>query len=66
MVSPLEEITELESGQEKRQVTAIAAGLIWLGGWLYTVAYSNLAWWKITLGIVSWVVWPYFRLLVLK
>ena len=32
-------------------------GAIWFIGWLFTIAYANLVWWKIILGIV---VWPYY------
>ncbi|MDD5093596.1 MAG: hypothetical protein PHV74_04345 [Dehalococcoidia bacterium] len=32
-------------------------GVIWFIGWLFTIGYVQLAWWKIILGIV---VWPYF------
>jgi hypothetical protein len=34
-----------------------AGGVIWFIGWLFTIGYANLIWWKIILGIV---VWPYF------
>ena len=33
------------------------AGTIWFIGWLFTIGYANLIWWKILLAIV---VWPYF------
>ena len=33
------------------------AGILWFIGWLFTIGYANLVWWKIILGIV---VWPYF------
>jgi hypothetical protein len=33
------------------------AGAVWFAGWLFTIAYANLVWWKIILGIV---VWPYY------
>jgi len=36
---------------------AAAAGAIWFMGWLFTIAFANLVWWKIIVGIV---VWPYF------
>ena len=29
----------------------------WFAGWLFTIAFAELVWWKIILGIV---VWPYF------
>lgn len=36
---------------------AATAGAFWFMGWLFTIAFANLVWWKIILGIV---VWPYF------
>jgi len=36
---------------------APVAGAFWFAGWLFTIAFAQLAWWKIILGIV---VWPYF------
>ncbi len=32
-------------------------GVLWFIGWLFTIGYVNLVWWKIILGIV---VWPWF------
>jgi hypothetical protein len=32
-------------------------GFVWFAGWLFTIAYANLVWWKIILGLV---VWPYY------
>jgi hypothetical protein len=32
-------------------------GMLWFGGWLFTIAYAQLVWWKILLGIVAW---PYY------
>jgi hypothetical protein len=33
------------------------AGGFWFAGWLFTIAFAQLAWWKIILGVV---VWPYY------
>jgi hypothetical protein len=33
------------------------AGCIWFIGWLFTISFAHLVWWKIILGIV---VWPLF------
>jgi hypothetical protein len=33
------------------------AGAFWFAGWLFTITFANLVWWKIILGIV---VWPLF------
>ncbi len=47
--------------QEKKSRRGAAAGGMaggfWFAGWLFTIAYANLVWWKIILGIV---VWPLF------
>jgi hypothetical protein len=32
-------------------------GLVWFAGWLFTIAYVNLVWWKMILALV---VWPYY------
>jgi hypothetical protein len=32
-------------------------GFIWFAGWLFTIAYAHLVWWKIILALV---VWPYY------
>jgi hypothetical protein len=33
------------------------SGTIWFIGWLFTIGFAHLIWWKIILGIV---VWPLF------
>jgi hypothetical protein len=32
-------------------------GTLWFIGWLFTIGFADLVWWKIILGIV---VWPFF------
>ena len=32
-------------------------GVIWFIGWLFTIAYANLAVWKMIVGII---IWPFF------
>ncbi len=32
-------------------------GTLWLIGWLFTVGFARLVWWKILLAVVAW---PYF------
>jgi hypothetical protein len=32
-------------------------GMIWFIGWLFTIGYASLVWWKILLGLI---IWPYF------
>ena len=36
---------------------AAGSGVIWFIGWLFTIGFVNLVWWKILLGII---IWPYF------
>jgi len=43
--------------ESKHGGTAGLAGVIWFIGWLFTIGYANLVWWKILLGIV---IWPYY------
>jgi hypothetical protein len=45
-----------EDKMDKGNASALA-GVIWFIGWLFTIGYAQLVWWKIILGIV---VWPYF------
>jgi hypothetical protein len=33
------------------------AGMLWFAGWLFTITFAQLVWWKIILAIV---VWPLF------
>ena len=48
---------EHEHKHRGNQAAAGFAGAVWFIGWLFTIAYADLIWWKIILGIV---VWPYF------
>jgi hypothetical protein len=32
-------------------------GTVWFGGWLFTIAFARLVWWKALLALV---LWPYF------
>jgi hypothetical protein len=34
-----------------------AAGMLWFGGWLFTISFAKLVWWKALLALI---VWPYF------
>jgi hypothetical protein len=31
--------------------------MLWFAGWLFTIGFSSLVWWKAALALV---VWPYF------
>ena len=32
-------------------------GLVWFGGWLFTIGYLQLLFWK---GVLAILLWPYF------
>ena len=52
-----------ESKHRGGNAAAGMGGVIWFAGWLFTIAYANLVWWKIILAIV---VWPYYLGLVVR
>lgn len=33
------------------------AGMLWFGGWLFTIGYLNLAFWR---GVLAIILWPYY------
>jgi hypothetical protein len=37
--------------------TGDACGIFWLKGWLYTIGYLKLTFWK---GVLAIIVWPYY------
>ena len=43
---------------QDRRVT----GLLWFGGWLFTIGFAKLAFWP---GVLALVVWPYYLALAL-
>jgi hypothetical protein len=47
----------MENRNRGGQAAASIGGAFWFAGWLFTIAFSHLVWWKIILGIV---VWPLF------
>ena len=55
----------METGHKSRGGNAAAGtgGIFWFAGWLFTIAFADLVWWKIILGIVAW---PYFLGLAIK
>ena len=32
-------------------------GMLWFGGWLFTIGFAQLGFWK---GLLALVIWPYF------
>jgi len=48
---------EKEGRNRNMRRTGGFTGALWFAGWLFTIGYANLVWWKIILGIV---VWPFY------
>ncbi len=48
---------------KRDSATGASGAFIWCIGWLFTIAYANLVWWKILLGLV---IWPYYLGLALR
>ena len=46
-----------EGGKRWSHNSPALAGVIWFIGWLFTIGFASLVWWKILLGII---IWPYF------
>ena len=46
-----------EDHMHKGDSSGAAAAAIWFIGWLFTISFAHLVWWKIVLGVV---VWPLF------
>jgi hypothetical protein len=38
-------------------------GAFWSAGWMFTIAYAKLIWWKALLALI---VWPYFLALAVR
>jgi len=47
----------VESGGRKVDVKAFSWGPIWIIGWLFTIGYAHLSFWKAVLGLI---IWPYY------
>lgn len=48
---------------DRRGGAGATGGVIWFIGWLFTIGFANLVWWKILLGLI---IWPYFLGVALK
>ncbi len=46
-----------EKGRKNMNKSGGFFGVLWFIGWLFTIGFADLVWWKIILGIV---VWPFY------
>jgi hypothetical protein len=69
---PDDKKSDVEREQRKANDKACAAkatpqgglsGMLWFTGWLFTIGFAELVWWKALLGLV---LWPYFLALALR
>lgn len=47
----------MESERRTQVIRADVTGPIWFIGWLFTIAFAQLIWWKAVLALV---IWPYY------
>ena len=43
--------------ERRSRVIVNTTGPIWFIGWLFTIGFADLVWWKIILGII---IWPFY------
>jgi len=52
------------SGENKCRIAGgTLGGAFWFAGWLFTLGFAQLVWWKAILGLV---VWPYYLAVYLR
>jgi len=52
-----EHATEADRRPKAISITTPTAGMLWFGGWMFTIAFAQLGFWKAVLALV---IWPYF------
>ena len=58
-----EEVKPREKSQRSAACPGTAGGVLWCMGWLFTIAFANLIWWKALLALF---IWPYYLGLILR
>jgi hypothetical protein len=48
---------ENEKTQKIKGQAQPCLGMVWIGGWLFTVGFLHLAFWR---GVLAIVLWPYY------
>jgi hypothetical protein len=51
------ETTIVERSPKSIVVNNPASCMLWFGGWLFTIAFADLGFWKAVLALI---IWPYF------
>jgi hypothetical protein len=53
----------MDGNEEQAEITttiedhSALAGVLWLGGWLFTIGFTHLSFWR---GCWALIVWPYY------
>lgn len=50
-------VVKPEREQSSRAAPSQLGGTVWFIGWLFTIGFAELVWWKALLALVAW---PYF------
>ena len=45
------------SSSSNQNTSSAFAGMFWFAGWLFTLAFAKLIWWKALLALI---LWPYY------
>ena len=48
---------DVDRRQKSIVISTPTAGMLWFGGWLFTIAFAELGVWKAVLALI---IWPYF------
>lgn len=46
-----------DKGKAVRLQNSSSAGTIWFIGWMFTLSFAKLVWWK---GLLGLLIWPYY------
>jgi len=46
-----------ENGSSSSGGSPFFPGLFWFAGWLFTIAFAKLIWWK---AVLAFLLWPYY------
>jgi len=56
-------MTTEEKPRNIKVETGSTGGVIWVAGWMFTLAFVKLIWWKALLALI---IWPYYLGLAVK
>lgn len=56
-------VIEERSKNIKVRTTSTSGGVIWTAGWIFTIAFARLIWWKALLALV---IWPWYLALRMR